>query len=379
MDSDWANLPEELLDSILRLVLQSDYTQSDYIQFSRVCMSWYCVAKDIKRHPSPMVLIHTAKKDIWNLYNVMFGNVLDLQFKLPKKRFCGYAKGWLIGMNFNLVVTLINLSFMVKGRKKRKESFINLPPLDKGDLHHEKTIVEFVVKATISADPILDANNCVVVVIYEGSCKLAFIRLNKDTTWTYVDPRLEYIGQSLDMVEDVVHVKEKFYAVKGGGQLFSFDIITQSKQLVAEGMQNDDMEEKVYLVVLNDKELWMVRRYVDFGDEDRVTKKVRIYELDFDKHEWVEKETLGDVALFLGDNFSISVLASNFLGCRPNCIYFNHDHDRYCGYLRGCLHHDFGVYDVKSQSFSQSYAPNITALMKTTKKPPYWVVPTFQL
>ncbi|PQM35051.1 putative F-box protein [Prunus yedoensis var. nudiflora] len=142
----------------------------------------------------------------------------------------------------------MNLSFMVKGRKKRKESFINLPPLDKGNLCYERTIVEFVIKATISADPILDANNCVVVVIYEELCKLAFIRLNKDTTWTYVDPGLEYIGQSLQMVEDVVHVKEKFYAVKGGGQLFSFDIITQSKQLVAEGMQHDDMDEKMRIV-----------------------------------------------------------------------------------------------------------------------------------
>ncbi|XP_021827103.1 putative F-box protein At5g55150 [Prunus avium] len=270
---------------------------------------------------------------------------------------------------------------MVNGRKKRNESFINLPPLDKGNLCNEETLAEFVVKATISTDPILDANNCVVVVIYEGSCKLAFIRLNKDTTWTYVD-------QSLDRIEDVVHVKEKFYAVKGGGQVFSFDIITQSKQLVAEGMRHN--LEKVYLVVLNDKELWMVRRFLALEDEGRVTKKVRIYELDFDKHEWVEKETLGDVALFLGDNFSISVLALNFLGCRPNCIYFNHDHDRYYGYFTGCLHHDFGVYDVKSQSFSQpyapnimalkkTYAPNITSLMKTTKKPPYWVVPTFQL
>ncbi|CAL8127209.1 unnamed protein product [Prunus armeniaca] len=252
---------------------------------------------------------------------------------------------------------------MVNGRKKRNESFINLPPLDKGNLCDEGTLAEFVVKATISADPILDANNCIVVVIYEGLCKLAFIRLNKDTTWTYLDPRLEYIGQSLDRIEDVVHVKEKIYAVKGGGQLFSFDIITQSKQLVAEGMRHD--LEKVYLVVLNDKELW---RFFAFGDVARVTKKVRIYELDFDKHEWVEKETLG---------------------CRSNCIYFNHDHDRYYGYFTSCLHHDFGVYDVKSQSFSQPYAPNITAimkiyapnimaLMKTTKKPPYWVVPTFE-
>lgn len=37
----------------------------------------------------------------------------------------------------------------------------------------------------------------------------------------------------------------------------------------------------------------------------------------------VEVQSIGDDALFLGDNSpSVSVLASNYPGCQPNCIYF---------------------------------------------------------
>ncbi|KAI5345872.1 hypothetical protein L3X38_013749 [Prunus dulcis] len=325
-----------------------------------------------------MLLIQSAKRATWNLYNPMTDNVLNVQFKLPKKRFCGFAKGWLIAMNMNLVVTLINPFYRVKGKKKREDSIINLPPQDRnyGNFLHEQVIAAFVIKPTISVDPILNPNNCIVVAIYEGRGILAFIRLNKDTTWTYVD-------ESLSFIQDVVHVEDKFYVVEEGGTLFSFDIISQcisNKQLVAQGIESDEVQ-KTYLVVLNDKELLMVLRYITFKDRCRVTTKVEIFELNFDKYEWVEKNTLGDVALFLGDNFSIFVVASNFSGCRPNCIYFDHDYERIeRGYDKKPLHRDFGVYDIERQSFSQPYTSDANTLMEKTMQPPYWVgVPTFLL
>ncbi|XP_058217554.1 F-box protein At2g26160 [Rhododendron vialii] len=41
--------------------------------------------------------------------------------------------------------------------------------------------------------------------------------------------------------------------------------------------------------------------------------------------EWVEINSLGDDALFLGDNYSLSVTASNFPGCQANCVYYTDD------------------------------------------------------
>lgn len=126
----------------------------------------------------------------------------------------------------------------------------------------------------------------------------------------------------------------------------------------------------------------MVLRYITFKDRCRVTTKVELLELNFDdKYEWVEKNTLGDVALFLSDNFSIFVVASNFSGCRLNCIYFNHDYERIeRGYDKKPLRRDFGVYDIERQSFSQPYTSYANAFMEKTMQPPYWVdVPTFLL
>ena len=42
---------------------------------------------------------------------------------------------------------------------------------------------------------------------------------------------------------------------------------------------------------------------------------------------WIEMKNLSANALFLGDNSSISILTSNFLGCQRNSIYFTHDKD----------------------------------------------------
>ncbi|KAB2609956.1 F-box protein [Pyrus ussuriensis x Pyrus communis] len=383
MGSDWACLPKHLLDSILEKIL----SPSGCIRFNAVCMPWYCVAQDNKRkfeemysscHNPPLPLIQTAKKRDWNIYSPMEDKVLGLQLNFPKKRLCGSSKGWLIAMNMDLVVTLINPFLWIKGRKKREDSLIDLPPLAR--LPEREMSVQIncilVIKATMSTDPILDVDKCIVLVIHEHG-KLAFIRLkDKDTSpWTYIDQRrnIQY--------QDVVHVGDKFYVVEEWGRLSSFDIATQSisnKQLVAGDYMEFDEVVKAYIVVLNDNELWMVQRGFKFNT-GRVTTLVRIFKLNSDKCEWVETKTLGDLAFFLGDNFSISVKASNFPGCMPNCIYFNYDYDRINSYPKNRLSDDYCVYNVESRSFSQPYTREAKKLLEKTMQPSFWVVPTLRL
>lgn len=74
-----------------------------------------------------------------------------------------------------------------------------------------------------------------------------------------------------------------------------------------------DFYMKIYLVNLDEKKFLMVKRYIDH---------------DFDKCTWIEKKSLGDFALLLGDNTSIAVLTSNISGCQQDCIYFNYDFER---------------------------------------------------
>lgn len=99
--SDWAELPIDVLGSILERVI----SVSDYSQFSMVCKSWHCIAEDNtpryhdRLSSVPMLLIPTGKNGIWRLYNVMDDKLLSLQLDISTKRFCGSSKGWLIGFH----------------------------------------------------------------------------------------------------------------------------------------------------------------------------------------------------------------------------------------------------------------------------------------
>ncbi|CAL9008636.1 unnamed protein product, partial [Prunus brigantina] len=373
--SDWANLPQNLLDSILeRLTLLSDY-----LRFNIVCASWHSVAKHNKsrraKTTTPMLLLQTKKRGTWSLYNVEEDKVLNLQLKIPNKRFCGSSKEWLIFVDRDLVVTLVNPFFRVKGRIKKENSIICLPPLNPQPLSRywfSKTNY-FVFKATISADPILNANYYIVVVIYEEFCRLAFIRPGKDTIWTYVDERWS-------LIEEVVPIRDKFYAVDRWGNLLSFDSVDQFKCNVESKAYNNTEQRSVkqYLVALNEKDFIMVERYNTRDDDSkRETMEFKVFEFSFVKCDWVETNNLGDVAIFVGDNSSIYVVASNDYGCQSNCIYFTHDYYRIRMDFKPWGPNDIGVYNIKTRSISQPFTENAMTMMKLTNRPPIWIAPPF--
>ncbi|PRQ48225.1 hypothetical protein RchiOBHm_Chr2g0108321 [Rosa chinensis] len=116
----------------------------------------------------------------------------------------------------------------------------------------------------------------------------------------------------------------------------------------------------------------MVQRYMEYSEDKRVTKKFRVFELNFQTGEWTEKNTLGGVALFVGDNSSICVLASKVSGFQSNCIYFNHD----CDYVGGGDEYDFGVYNVEDQSFPKTYTNRVKKILQMSYPQPIWVKPT---
>ncbi|KAK9924379.1 hypothetical protein M0R45_032749 [Rubus argutus] len=403
MGRDWSNLPKHLLDSVAERLL----LPSDYMRFSLVCMSWYSVAKDnkSKRHrmmTPPMLLIYTGEEDLWKLYNAVDNKILDLQLRVPNKRICGSSKGWLILVDWNFVdknlgVTLVNPFLRVKGRREKENSLIRLPPLTppgwrkwvRVRRRNRDDWVErcqyYVHKATLSADPASNANDCIVVVIFEERLRLAFIRLGKDTTWTYVDEKVctsvgSRVVNGCCGIEEVARVEDKFYVLNHASELFAFEVTPLSKpdvELAACGFRAG-LFVKRYLVEVNENVILMVQRYIQFDRTvgKRETRNFRIFEVNFDKCEWIEKHTLGDVALFVGDNSSVSVSALNFPSCQPNCIYFNHESSR-----MGCEFppHDFGVYNVENQSFLQPYTTHAQSLVEMTDRLPIWVVPTIQL
>ncbi|PRQ60002.1 putative F-box domain-containing protein [Rosa chinensis] len=381
--ADWSELPNQILESVLeRLDLLADY-----VRFSVVCRSWNFIAKDNRKkrvkmpccHPPPMLLINTDIGDIWKVYNVTDDKLLDLQVRVPNTRFCGSSKGWLIFVENDFTVTLINPFFRVRGRVEKENSIIHLPPLrlikeiDMSRVRHER----YVYKATISADPVLNANECIVVVITQPGYQLAFIRLGKDRAWSYIDGRAR--GRGFD---EVIFLGGKFYGVRNNGRLLSLEITRFSfnRKLAARSLRRDHTI-KSYLVYSNKKELLMVERHISFDRKNdmRTTSKFIIYKLNFDECKWTKKNSLGGETLFLGDNSSFSVISSSFPGCLRNCIYFTHDYDWFRSKFGPRGPNDFGVYDVEDESFLSIDSTKASMLVKMSLQPSIWILPTFQL
>ncbi|KAL6132046.1 hypothetical protein ACLB2K_070417 [Fragaria x ananassa] len=393
MYPDWKSLPSHILIAISgKLELPSDY-----LRFSVVCKSWQSAAYHIRdqqakimsnSHHPPMLLIPATEEDTWNLFNITDNKVLDMQVTVPSnyKRFCGSSKGWLIAMDEKFGVALINPFFRVKGRKETKNSIIQLPPIVHPTFpgYYEGLEYEgFLMSATISADPILHADDCIVVVSYQMHGQLAFFRLNKDTRWTDIGERPS-LRKSYNMVKQVVHVdQDKFYAVDFFGRLLSFDVTSQlhsDVKVVTSGFGLYEMAYNSYLVYTNEREWLMIQRFVTYDAEfeKRKTKKFQVFRLDVDTSEWIEKKNLGGIALFLGANSLIAVSASKVTGCKPDCIYFNDDRDPDQLMVRN-LPSDFDVYNFKTQRFKLPYNTCAKRLLKKSKRLPIWILPSFHL
>ncbi|PON90858.1 hypothetical protein TorRG33x02_132640 [Trema orientale] len=182
--------------------------------------------------------------------------------------------------------------------------------------------------------------------------------------------------------EEVVVVEEEEEEVEEGVEV----VVEEGVEVVVEEEEEEEEEEdddddefgyyyyKRYLVESSGGDLLQVKRYRQWNN-NRVTVFFRIFKLSSDLSRWVEMKTLGEDSLFLGDNSSISVLASRYVGCQKNCIYFTHDKD-----VTGYSRHgpwDLGVYDLESGLCTRGFNIDAALITKMVGRSPIWVLPTF--
>ncbi|XP_065621509.1 putative F-box protein At3g25750 [Quercus suber] len=87
------------------------------------------------------------------------------------------------------------------------------------------------------------------------------------------------------------------------------------------------------------------------------------------EYDWVNVDSLGDQALFVGDNSSMSLSASSFNGCKANCIYFTDDNDYYLNSLNGGGY-DMGVFSMEDETIKQHYEGKSLSSFA----PPVWYI-----
>ncbi|PON36063.1 hypothetical protein TorRG33x02_350120 [Trema orientale] len=194
-------------------------------------------------------------------------------------------------------------------KKGKSNEIINLPPLISPteevavEEHHPRYLEEYLYEVAIFTphDAMANSNDLTCVAIFGGYQQLAYIRPYKDMTWTFV------IGMEWILFSEVVYQNNQFYALTYKGALACFSVTNPNLKLVAKEIPVDNKDNccyyKNYLVEYGG-ELLQIRRYIVRPKciLDPKTTMFKVFKWYFDG--WLEMESLGDVALFLGDNSS---------------------------------------------------------------------------
>ncbi|KAK7837211.1 f-box protein skip23 [Quercus suber] len=220
-----------------------------------------------------------------------------------------------------------------------------------------KNLDEIEIRKVVVSDSKKD-QDFAVMAVHTGA-KLGVWKMG-DKKWTNIDD-----GRERALYDDAVYYKGKFYAVDITGLAISVDSSMKIKKVVHPlprfGFGHGGQFK--YLVKSPD-ELFLVDKYYDveremFEDErldfDSESSDfplyLMVYKLNEEECEWVKVESLGDLALFVGDDCSFCVSVNDYVGCKANCVYFTEDsfskggRDDYPGY-------DTGLFDLEDGTAS---------------------------
>lgn len=419
--SGWAGLPVDILGCILsKLTLLSDYDR-----FGAVCVSWRKASLDVgnrsrrfetqlssRDHQGVPLLLLLSPRPMgmkeddgyqWmrSLYDIVQRKmVVQDNFKLPalpnsRGRCCGSSHGWLIIADDALSITLLN-PFYIGGGSRCQGGMIRLPPIIELPESRNITLIEedeyiselSICKAVLSADPALAPDDYLVMVLYSSLKFLAFIK-SGDKDWTYVQAKSFY------GYDDVVYRNGTIYAVSCGDIYYCdttkpFPRLRQFAPAPPSIPFSQDHVTFQYIVESPENQLLLVCRMMVPGNNNHEprfqTTGFKIFKLLVlgRLKAWIELKTLGNYALFLGDNHSTSVLAeasNGFPRVQPNSIYFtDHNLSDYVNEpntLR--VPTDMGVFNLKDQSLGQiqyyDLGNNLSNLVCIP--PPIWFLPSF--
>ena len=359
--SDWASLPINLLDLILNYLVPME----DYLRFSEVCIEWqYAVREKLqhlrsnhKRHcrlhqKVPLLMAPTTDntRERCCLYDVMTGKSLwEFQLRLGRSKCEGSSHGWLILVeDDSYKVTLFNPC---------SSKLIHLPPLEKpmsfeySGRIYEESFPSSRRRSVLCIDPDVNRDEFVLMMTCDGLIRRVALIKSGEEDWTYIE--------GLQDVKDIVYSNGFFYVLDGWGVLFSCDV---SKDLKVRRITSPENLCGLVLYLVESPE----------GDFLRIVKQKYtgnfvIYKLVwFSKNpRWEEVTSLGDVGLFLGENHSTSVIASDFAGCRPNSIYF----------IKPCRYPNDSYANVYVLSLNDR---TVTRLYPRSRSPLFWISPKFR-
>ncbi|KAI8569830.1 hypothetical protein RHMOL_Rhmol02G0307000 [Rhododendron molle] len=188
----------------------------------------------------------------------------------------------------------------------------------------------------------------------------------------------------------------QFYGVNPSGEVFRCGVggpdptlarlvgAIPSKTLGGKRTYLVELSGRLLVVVRDGCDLDFLPGYVDNDDdtdsmdESTVTygaTEFQVFEVDINsKWTWARITSLGDYALFLGDNASIALDVSKFVGVKPNCIYYTDDNWEAYHHLKRGGGKDMGIYNLEDRTQMPHYNGK-ECLSRVS--PPIWVTPSF--
>ncbi|KAJ8772608.1 hypothetical protein K2173_027785 [Erythroxylum novogranatense] len=387
MDVDWTQLPPELVETIAKR--QKIY--ADYIRLRSVCRTWrYSTIKYPDHLPPQLPWLmfpqrqpNPSRRALYNLSSGKF-HFLNLPEASHNKRLCGSSHGWLTILDDSPTIVLVNPITREKVYLPPVSTFPNVIAFSYSNVGREYVTVRglidrerpetvslrhmrdwFIKKLVLSSSP--KRNRFATMAILHSS-ELAYCKQG-DQSWTILETVLGYS-------EDVVYFNGLFYAVNKFGQTVVCDVSGDSPTvsfLVMTPQLGGDLQ---YLVG-SGQELLLVTRYIDVEmDLDDVaeipehlgykTRRFEVFRLNWRESEWERVRNLGDSMLFIGQNCSLSLQASDFSGCLGDRIYYTDDYSENSCYGE----RDMGIFKLEDESLE-----TLPSSSRSLDSRPLWVSP----
>jgi hypothetical protein len=229
-------------------------------------------------------------------------------------------------------------------------------------------------KVVLSCDP--SRRGCIAMMIHNPKRQLSFARVVGDSKWHWVATSLHGSNYS-----DCIFYDGAFYAMnlQGGVHRYTIAGSCAKGDTIFKDASSADIAYNVYIARTSSGQ---VLRIWKWGSYTRPapnklharlhTTSIGISRVDFDKQNIVGVDTLGDDALFIGNNYTWCLSAKDYPGLLPNHVYFTDDTD----YWR--IHGTVTRRDAKIYSLEDKSVCDLVSPQRWTQWPiPIWITPSF--
>ncbi|KAG8371850.1 hypothetical protein BUALT_Bualt12G0005900 [Buddleja alternifolia] len=378
--ADWEGLHEDLLGLIVKKIKLIE----DFVCFGMVCKSWNEAVSNNKQYLPPQIpwlmlaedeTTKNGRRQIYHLSSSKDNDKISSRslYFPPDRRCIGLNYGWMLtisrnGGDMNLVNPLSS------------NSEIKLPnqtAVDNYNVDYETwPAYLFTIKAALSGNPSESSSNFTLMILHSYGALVCFWRPG-DTRWTST---IHIKSRLYDLIYS--HKDDQFYGTSWNGIIWAciiqHDRIVLRQITMIDGGQNFNSSTWIYIVesatpgvlqlVLRDGDIECNDDVEAVGkDEEEPNNNLyddtymkyglidfRVYELDLINGGCSKIMNLGDRAIFVGHNTSISFDASQFIGViRPNHIYFTDDDMEWYPCLIKGGGNDMGCYSLEDDKITR--------------------------